>query len=148
MSNYIHSSYDYEFAYTWLNHNTKGPYVAVTTWVNKYIQSFYKCVINYTHPNLNIGLSSQVITHKGYLFNEIRHVDTPWSANHSISVRKDTPGQAIWHFLVQWHSYMSRDHGPDSIWRCYIARVGNPIVETRQWYGRRISTIGFPILVW
>ena len=37
--------------------------------------------------------------------------------------------------------------GADSIKRCHLTSIGNPIVEIRRSYDRLISTIGFPILV-
>ena len=37
--------------------------------------------------------------------------------------------------------------GPDSIKRCRLTCIGNPIVEIRRSYDRLISTMGFPILV-
>ena len=37
--------------------------------------------------------------------------------------------------------------GPDSIKRCRLISIGNPIVEIRRSYDRLISTMGFPILV-
>ena len=37
--------------------------------------------------------------------------------------------------------------GPDSIQRCHLTNIGNPIVEIRPSYDRLISTMGFPILV-
>ena len=37
--------------------------------------------------------------------------------------------------------------GPDSIKRCHLTSIGNPIVEIRRSYDRLISTMGFPILV-
>ena len=40
-----------------------------------------------------------------------------------------------------------RDQGADSIKRCYLTSIGNPIVEIRRSYDGLISTMGFPILV-
>ena len=37
--------------------------------------------------------------------------------------------------------------GPDSIKRCHLTSIGNPIVEIRRSYDRLISTMGFPIPV-
>ena len=37
--------------------------------------------------------------------------------------------------------------GPDSIQRCHLTSIGNPIVEIRRSYDRLISTMGFPLLV-
>ena len=37
--------------------------------------------------------------------------------------------------------------GPDSIKRCNLTSIGNPIVEIRRSYDRLISTMGFPIPV-
>ena len=37
--------------------------------------------------------------------------------------------------------------GPDSIKRCHLTSIGNPIVEIRRSHDRLISTMGFPILV-
>ena len=37
--------------------------------------------------------------------------------------------------------------GADSIKRCHVTSIGNPIVEIRRSYDRLISTMGFPILV-
>ena len=45
--------------------------------------------------------------------------------------------------LTAQHHYQ----GPDSIQRCHLTSIGNPIVEIRQSYDRLISTLGFPILV-
>ena len=39
------------------------------------------------------------------------------------------------------------DLGPDSILRCRLTGIGNPIVEIRRSYDRLISTMGFPIPV-
>ena len=36
--------------------------------------------------------------------------------------------------------------GPDSILRCRLTGIGNPIVEIRRSHDRLISTMGFPIL--
>ena len=36
---------------------------------------------------------------------------------------------------------------PDSILRCHLTSVGNPIVEIRRSYDRLISTMWFPILI-
>ena len=48
---------------------------------------------------------------------------------------------------VACHRYFVRP-GPDSIWRCHLTSIGNPIVETRRSYNPYlISTMGFPILV-
>ena len=35
----------------------------------------------------------------------------------------------------------------DSIKRCHLTSIGNPIVEIRRSYDHLISTMGFPILV-
>ena len=37
--------------------------------------------------------------------------------------------------------------GADSILRCHLTSIGNPIVEIRRPYDHLISTMGFPILV-
>ena len=37
--------------------------------------------------------------------------------------------------------------GSDSIKRCHLTSIGNPIVEIRRSYDRLISTMGFPIRV-
>ena len=37
--------------------------------------------------------------------------------------------------------------GPDSILRCHLTSIGNPIVEIRRSYDRLFSTMGFPIPV-
>ena len=37
--------------------------------------------------------------------------------------------------------------GADSIWRCHLTSIGNPIVEIRRYYDCLISTMGFPIPV-
>ena len=37
--------------------------------------------------------------------------------------------------------------GPDSIQRCHLTSIGNPILEIRRSYDRLISTMGFLILV-
>ena len=37
--------------------------------------------------------------------------------------------------------------GPDSIKKCHLTSIGNPIVEIRRSYDRLISTMGFPIPV-
>ena len=39
------------------------------------------------------------------------------------------------------------DRGPESIKRCNLTSIGNPIVEIRRSYDRLISTMGFPIPV-
>ena len=41
-----------------------------------------------------------------------------------------------------WHH-----QGVDSILRCHLTSIGNPIVEIGRSYNRLISTMGFPILV-
>ena len=48
-----------------------------------------------------------------------------------------------------WCTYVIRNNtqGPDSIWRCRLTSIGNPIVEIRRSYDRLISTMGFPIPV-
>ena len=43
--------------------------------------------------------------------------------------------------------YLGPRLGPDSIKRCHLTSIGNPIVEIRRSYDRLISTMGFPILV-
>ena len=40
-----------------------------------------------------------------------------------------------------------KDQGVESISRCHLTGIGNPIVEIRRSYDRLISTMGFPILV-
>ena len=42
---------------------------------------------------------------------------------------------------------MNNRQGADSILRCHLTSIGNPIVEIRRSYDRLISTMGFPILV-
>ena len=37
--------------------------------------------------------------------------------------------------------------GAESIWRCHLTSIGNPIVQIRRSYDRLISTMGFPILI-
>ena len=37
--------------------------------------------------------------------------------------------------------------GADSIKRCHLTSIGNPIVEIRRSYDRLITTMGFPILI-
>ena len=37
--------------------------------------------------------------------------------------------------------------GPDSIKRCHLTSIGNPVAEIRRSYDRLISTMGFPIQV-
>ena len=37
--------------------------------------------------------------------------------------------------------------GPDSILRCHLISIGNPIVGIRRSYDHLISTMGFPILI-
>ena len=43
-------------------------------------------------------------------------------------------------------SVYCRHLSPDSIWRCRLTSIGNPIVEIRRSYDCLISTMGFPIL--
>ena len=43
--------------------------------------------------------------------------------------------------------YGDIDLGADSIKRCHLTCIGNPIVEIRRSYDRLFSTMGFPILV-
>ena len=40
-----------------------------------------------------------------------------------------------------------KEPGADSIKRCHLTSIGNPIVKIRRFYDRLISTMGFPILV-
>ena len=48
----------------------------------------------------------------------------------------------------QWYiHFMGNKLGPDSIKRCHLTSIGNPIVEIRRSYDRLISTMGFPIPV-
>ena len=49
--------------------------------------------------------------------------------------------------VLEKNKYHIRDLGPDSIKRCHLTSIGNPIVEIRRSYDRLISTMGFPILV-
>ena len=46
-----------------------------------------------------------------------------------------------------WCSGWRHYQGADSIKRCHLTRIGNPIVEIRWSYDHLISTMGFPILV-
>ena len=39
------------------------------------------------------------------------------------------------------------DLGAESIKRCHLTSIGNPIVEIRRSYDRLISTMGFPMLI-
>ena len=50
---------------------------------------------------------------------------------------------------LSWKSITSliRIQGPDSILRCHLTSIGNPIVEMRRSSDRLISTMGSPILV-
>ena len=50
-------------------------------------------------------------------------------------------------FDKAWLITRSHNQGPDSIERCYLTSIGNPIVEIRRSYDRLISTMGFPIPV-
>ena len=46
------------------------------------------------------------------------------------------------------HTMPAYSHqGPDSIKRCHLTSIGNPIVEIGRSYDRLISPMGFPILV-
>ena len=52
--------------------------------------------------------------------------------------------------IVSWTRYQVRtggSRGADSIKRCHLTSIGNPLVEIRRSYHRLISTMGFPILV-
>ena len=63
----------------------------------------------------------------------------------------------LWYVLLRWNLkssmfYSCHDHDtmvnhPDSIKRCHLTSIGNPIVEIKWSYDRLISTMGFPILV-
>ena len=46
-----------------------------------------------------------------------------------------------------WSRRQCVNLGPDSILRCRLTGIGNPIVEIRRSYDRLISTMGFPIPV-
>ena len=46
-----------------------------------------------------------------------------------------------------WYPKSLCQQGPDSIQRCHLTSIGNPIVEIRRSYNRLISTMGSPILV-
>ena len=60
---------------------------------------------------------------------------TPWShVVNIVDMHFDTVALLICR-LVQ---------GADSIKRCHLASIGNPIVEIRRSYDRLISTMGFP----
>ena len=48
---------------------------------------------------------------------------------------------------IWWRYHGNRALGPDSIKRCHLTSIGNPIVEIRRSYDRLISTMGFPIPV-
>ena len=70
--------------------------------------------------------------------------------------RKPSPRQlwAAWKSLAEFGTvwlrqikYEKNIQGLDSIERGYLTGIGNPILEIRRSYERRISTIGFPILV-
>ena len=45
------------------------------------------------------------------------------------------------------HGTVGGNQGPDSIYRCHLTSIGNPIVEIRRSYDRLISTMGFLIPV-
>ena len=49
--------------------------------------------------------------------------------------------------MGELYVYIYDAQGPDSVWRCHLTSIGNPIVEIRRSYDRLISTMGFPILV-
>ena len=58
----------------------------------------------------------------------------------------------LWCNADQFGSYLHDQHlkcylGAESIWRCHVTSIGNPIVEMRRSYDGLISTMGFPILV-
>ena len=44
-------------------------------------------------------------------------------------------------------NFTNGHQGADSIKRCHLTSIGNPIVEIRRSYNRLISTMRFPILV-
>ena len=44
--------------------------------------------------------------------------------------------------------FQSQHQGADSIKRCHLTSIGNPIVEIRRSYDRLISTMGFLVLYW
>ena len=46
-----------------------------------------------------------------------------------------------------WMDSKDSTLGAESIKRCHLTSIGNPIVEIRRSYDRLISTMGFPILV-
>ena len=48
----------------------------------------------------------------------------------------------IWDEVCEWQR-----PSPDSVWRCHLTSIRNPIVEIRRSYDRLISTMGFLILV-
>ena len=49
--------------------------------------------------------------------------------------------------IIILSSIVERLLGPDSIKRCHLTSIGNPIVEIRRSYDRLISTMGSPIPV-
>ena len=55
----------------------------------------------------------------------------------------------LW-WLVNIPQFLIADscpQGTDSITRCHLTSIGNPIMEIRRSYDRLISTMGLPILV-
>ena len=56
-------------------------------------------------------------------------------------------GKSCIDMLKTLYENIHRNLGADSIQRCRLTSIGNPIVEIRRSKDRLISTMGFPILV-
>ena len=52
-----------------------------------------------------------------------------------------------WGMKCMYSFLTSSKTGAESIQICHLTSVGNPIMDIRRFYGRLISTMGFPILV-
>ena len=70
---------------------------------------------------------------------------------HKTYIRENGSNQAdkVWCIghIIHMSFHISDNLGPDSIKRCHLTSIGNPIVEIRRSYDRLISTMGFHIPV-
>ena len=77
----------------------------------------------------------------------VQFCDMQWRSYSEIRKLDLTLGSSListaWSKLCDWFQQL----GADSIKRCHLTSIGNPIVEIRQSYDRLISTMGFPIPV-
>ena len=70
----------------------------------------------------------------------------PWQACHSCYQTLTTDVMTL-HAKCETKTMVQPHLGADSIKRCPLTSIGNPVVEIRRSYNRLISTMGFPLLV-